>query len=365
MPTSEPIGPKPLRPRRNAYVTSKKPKSALLAVALLVAACGGTGTATTAPSAGAPSSGTADCTPVTGDDIPIGFAEVTLQSPFYVELVEAAQAEAEALGYDMTMLDANGDVAKQNKDVQDLITKGIKALILNPANPEAVQPSIDAAKAEGIKVITVDRPVASGADVHVGRDNVKMGQVVGEEANRLLASGGKVIEIQGDAGGIVMQNRRDGFEGAIAGSSSINLVQGPYAEYIRANAVKAMQDLLTANPDVKLVYSHNDDMSLGAAQVMDAAGVSGVYVTGVDGLMESLRMMAEGKYHATSLNDPQYLGRLTVQAADRLLKCQATAATIDAGTTLVTPENVDGFLGDTLFAKYEPEIDWATGQPKP
>ncbi len=40
----------------------------------------------------------------------------------------------------MTMLDANGDVAKQNKDVQDLITKGIKALILNPANPEAVQP---------------------------------------------------------------------------------------------------------------------------------------------------------------------------------------------------------------------------------
>jgi ribose transport system substrate-binding protein len=344
-------------------VTSKKPKLALLAVALLVAACGNTGTATTAPSADG-NGGTADCTPVTGDNIPIGFAEVTLQSPFYVELVEAAQAEAEKLGYDMTMLDANGDVAKQNKDVQDLITKGIKALILNPANPEAVQPSIDAAKAEGIYVVTVDRPVASGADVHVGRDNVKMGQLVGEEASRLLADGGKVIEIQGDAGGIVMQNRRDGFEGAIAGNSAVDLVQGPYAEYIRANAVKAMQDLLTANPDVKLVYSHNDDMSLGAAQVMDSAGVSGVYVTGVDGLMESLKMMQEGQYHATSLNDPQYLGRLTVQAADRLLKCQATAATIDAGTTLVTPENVDEFVGDTLFAKYEPEIDWATGQPK-
>ena len=346
-------------------ITKKRTVAMLAVVALAVAAC--SSSATPAPATQAPAGSQAaggDCTPVTGSNLPIGFAEVTLQSPFYVELVNAAKAEAEKLGYDMTMLDANGDVAKQNKDVQDLITKGVKALILNPANPEAVQPSIDAAKAAGLKVVTVDRPVASGADVHVGRDNVKMGQLVGEEASRLLADGGKVIEIQGDAGGIVMQNRRDGFEGAIKSNPKITLVQGPYAEYIRANAVKAMQDLLTANPDVKLVYSHNDDMSLGASQVLDSAGVTGVYITGVDGLMESLKAMKEGKYQATSLNDPQYLGRLTVQAVDRLLKCQDTAATIDAGTTLVTPTNVDQYLGDTLFAKYEPEIDWATGQPK-
>lgn len=345
-------------------MTTKKRSIALLAAAVMaVSACSGS-TASSAPTTAASSTGAAACTPVTGANLPIGFSEVTLQSPFYVELVNAATDEAKALGYDMTMIDANGDVAKQNKDIQDLITKGIKVLILNPANPEAVQPSIEAAKAAGIHVVTVDRPVASGAEVHVGRDNVAMGKVVGEEASRLLADGGKVIEIQGDAGGIVMQNRRDGFEGAIASNSKINLVQGPYAEYIRANAVKAMQDLLTANPEVKLVYSHNDDMSLGAAQVLESAGVTGVFITGVDGLMESLKMMEDGKYHATSLNDPQYLGRLTVQAADRLLKCQDTAPTIDAGTTLVTPANVDEFLGDTLFAKYQPEIDWATGKPK-
>lgn len=345
-------------------MTTKKRSIALLAVAVMaVSACGGS-SATTAPATTAPSGGAAACTPVTGTNLPIGFSEVTLQSPFYVELVNAAKEEAKALGYDMTMIDANGDVAKQNKDIQDLITKGIKVLILNPANPEAVQPSIEAAKAAGVYVVTVDRPVASGASVHVGRDNVAMGKVVGEEASRILADGGKVIEIQGDAGGIVMQNRRDGFEAAIASNPKIQLVQGPYAEYVRANAVKAMQDLLTANPDVKLVYSHNDDMSLGASQVLESAGVKGVTITGVDGLMEALKMMKEGTFQATSLNDPQYLGRLTVQAADRLLNCQETAATIDAGTTLVTPANVDQYLGDTLFAKFQPEIDWATGKPK-
>jgi ribose transport system substrate-binding protein len=343
---------------------TKRTIAVLAVLALAVAAC--SSSATTAPASQAPAGSAAAgaCTPITGTNIPIGFAEVTLQSPFYVELVNAAKAEATKLGYDMTMLDANGDVAKQNKDVQDLITKGVKALILNPANPEAVQPSIDAAKAAGLKVVTVDRPVASGSDVHVGRDNTKMGQLVGEEATRLLKDGGKVIEIQGDAGGIVMQNRRDGFEGAIKSNPKITLVQGPYAEYIRANAVKAMQDLLTANPDVKLVYSHNDDMSLGASQVLDSAGVKGVFITGVDGLMESLKAMKTGGYNATALNDPQYLGRLTVQAVDRLLKCQPTASVIDAGTTLVTPANVDKYLGDTLFAKYEPAIDWATGKPQ-
>ena len=349
-------------------ITTKRSLALLAAAVMAVSACSGNA-ATSAPAApataAAPASAAAGaCTPVTGTNLPIGFSEVTLQSPFYVELVNAAKEEAKALGYDMTMLDANGDVAKQNKDIQDLITKGIKVLILNPANPEAVQPSIEAAQAAGIKVVTVDRPVASGANVHVGRDNVVMGKVVGEEATRLLADGGKVIEIQGDAGGIVMQNRRDGFESAIKSNPKITLVQGPYAEYVRANAVKAMQDLLTANPDVKLVYSHNDDMSLGASQVLESAGVKGVAITGVDGLMESLKMMKQGTYQATSLNDPQYLGRLTVQAADRLLKCQQTAATIDAGTTLVTPANVDQYLGDTLFAKFQPEIDWATGKPK-
>ena len=346
-------------------ITKKRTVAMLAVVALAVAAC--SSSATPAPATQAPAGSQAaggDCTPVTGSNLPIGFAEVTLQSPFYVELVNAAKAEAEKLGYDMTMLDANGDVAKQNKDVQDLITKGVKALILNPANPEAVQPSIDAAKAAGLKVVTVDRPVASGADVHVGRDNVKMGNLVGTEASNLLKDGGKVIEIQGDAGGIVMQNRRDGFESAIKSNPKITLVQGPYAEYVRANAVKAMQDLLTANPDVKLVYAHNDDMALGASQVLDNAGVKGVYITGVDGLMEAIKAMKDGKYQATALNDPQYLGRLTVQAADRLLKCQETASKIDAGTTLVTPANADKYIGDTLFAKYEPEIDWSTGQPK-
>ncbi|NWM35076.1 substrate-binding domain-containing protein, partial [Escherichia coli] len=81
------------------------------------------------------------------------------QSPFYVQLKTGAEAAAKAGGDTLVFLDANGDVSKQNNDIQDLITQGVNALIINPVNPDAVVPSLEAAVAAGIPVITVDRSV--------------------------------------------------------------------------------------------------------------------------------------------------------------------------------------------------------------
>ena len=115
------------------------------------------------------------------EGLKIGFSQVTLQSPFYVQLKNGAEAAAKAGGDTLTFLDANGDVTKQNNDIQDLITQGVNAIIINPVNPDAVAPSLEAAKAAGIPVITVDRPInGEGVTAHIGRDNKKMGGIVGQ-----------------------------------------------------------------------------------------------------------------------------------------------------------------------------------------
>lgn len=294
-------------------------------------------------------------------DLKIGFSQVTLQSPFYVQLKNGAEAAAKASGDTLIFLDANGDVSKQNNDIQDLITQGVSAIIINPVNPDAVAPSLDAAAAAGIPVITVDRPVRGGKIVaHVGRDNKAMGKLVGEAVvARLKADGvakARIIEIQGDAGGAVMMDRRDGFHDAIKGSGH-EITEGPYAEYIRANAVTAMQDLLQANPDVKVVYAHNDDMALGALQVLKENNRDDVLVAGVDGLSEALQTMASGgKYVATALNDPQYLGDVTIQVAREAAARKEVPSFVDAGSALVTPENADKFPHSGLFAEYRPQV---------
>jgi ribose transport system substrate-binding protein len=292
------------------------------------------------------------------EDLVIGFSQVTLASPFYVELRDGAQANAEERGHELIFLDADGDETRQNNDVADLITRGVDVIILNPVDPEAVAPALRDAEGAGIPVITVDRPVETGAVAHIGRDNVEMGRAVGEALAEILGEdGGKVIEIQGDAGGIVMRNRRDGFHEAADAYDNIQIVEGPYAEYIRSNAVTAMQDLLEAHSDVAAVYAHNDDMAIGALQVLEDAGREDVLVSGVDGLMEALELMEEGnQFVATSLNDPRYLGAVTIEVAERVAAGESVPEFVDAGTTVVTQETVSDYVGDTLFGVYEPGV---------
>ncbi|EGW35965.1 substrate-binding domain-containing protein [Desulfosporosinus sp. OT] len=313
----------------------------MVSVLIGVAGCGAAKTAETNAPKDAPK------------QVVIGFSQVTLDSPFYVSLMDAAKAEAEAKGAKLVYVDAQNNIEKQNKDIQDLITKGINVLILNPSNPTAVAPSLAAAKQANIPVVTVDRPTDGKVATFVGRDNKKMGELAGKEAVLLLGgegkAKGKIIELQGDAGGKVMMDRRDGFHLAVDKEPGIKVIQGPYCDYTRSKAVKAFQDLLQANPDVNLVYAHNDDMSLGALQVLEQNQLAGkVKIVGVDGLMEAIKAIPTGKYDATVLNDPQLLGKTVVDTALGVLDGKTYDAFIDAGTTLINKDNAAQYINDKL-----------------
>lgn len=288
-------------------------------------------------------------------EITIGFSQPTLESPFYIALADAAKEKAEELGVEIQVVDAQNDIEKQNSDIQTLITNQVDVLLLNPTNPSGVTPSIKAAENADIPIITVDRDVEDDVESYVGRDNEEMGKIAAEEAVELLDGKGKIIEIQGDAGGTVTLARHKGFHEVMDKESEIEVIKGPNSDYIRAEAVSAMQDLLQAHPDVELVYAHNDDMALGAMQVLEKANkLDDVKVVGIDGLMESIKGIDSGKYDATVLNDPKKLGYLAVEAAVELANNENIEAYIDGGTEAVTSDNVSDFLNDDLdFAEID------------
>jgi len=151
-------------------------------------------------------------------------------------------------------------------------------------------------------------------------------------------------------------DRRKGFHEAVEGTG-FKIVEGPYSEYIRANAVTAMQDLLQANPDMKAVVAHNDDMALGAMQVLQEANRKDVLVSGVDGLSEALNAIESGnQYISTSLNDPRYLGDITIQTAREVVAGKKVPSFVDAGTAVVTKDNVKQIKHDGLFGEYRPKV---------
>lgn len=291
----------------------------------------------------------------------IGFSQCTIQSPFYVSLMNAASAKAKEMGARLIYADAQENISKQNADVMDLITRGIDILLLNPVNAGGVAPAINAAKEAGIPIVTVDRPISgSAAKVFVGRKNYDMGKLAGQVAVELLGgpgkAKGKIIEIQGAAGDQVMMDRRDGFHSVVEKEKGVKIIQSPYCDYVRSKAISAFQDLIQTHPDVDLVYAHNDDMALGAVQVLKQNDrLNDVFVVGIDGLMEAIKAIKNGEMNATVLNDPQYLGELAVEVALGILDGKDYPEFVDAGTGLVTTENAADFYNEDLtFASYNP-----------
>lgn len=320
----------------------KKWAAVLLAmlVALVLGACGSEDAEGSSGSSG-------------GEDssVVIGFSQVTLESPFYTSLVDGAKAEAEKAGVELLVVDAQNDIEKQNADIQSLITKGVDVLLINPVNPSAVAPALKAAESAGIPVITVDRATKEEVASYIGRDNEEMGRLAGEKAVELLggeSATGKIIELQGDAGGTVMQARHDGFHESVEKASGIEIIEGPYSDYIRAKAVSSMQDLLQAHPDVKLVYAHNDDMALGALQVLEQSGKSeDVKVVGIDGLMEAVKKIEEGTVQGTVINDPISLGTLAIQTAIKVGNGEEVEKIMNADTGLIDESNVTDYVDDS------------------
>ena len=285
----------------------------------------------------------------------IGFSQATVASPFYTTMVDTAQAYADELGIEIQIVSADEDVTKQTNDINDMIQSGIQCLIVNPVNSEGLATAFQACADANIPVVTVDRLAADGFTAAIVRDNEEMGRMVGEclleELGGAENAQGTILEIQGTAGDQVMMARRDGFESVFENVPGIKIVQSVNCDYARAKAVTATQDLLQANDNVVAIYGHNDDMAVGAAQVCEEKGLTDIKICGVDGLMEAVKMIKEGKYVCTTMNDPATELKVGIDTAIKLIKGEEVDKEVDAGTGLINKDNVDDYVGESDFAE--------------
>lgn len=285
----------------------------------------------------------------------IGFSNCSQDTPFFANMTPIIENYAETKGIQVVSLNADNDIVKQNKDIQDLLSQDIDALIINPVNEDGPSAGIEACNNANVPIITVDKNVKEGYTAWVGRDNIEMGRLVGERLIELLggeSAKGTILEIQGTAGSTTMMNRRDGFHEAIEKIPGLKIIQSSYCDYDRSKAIPATQDLLQANKDVVAIFGHNDDMALGAAQVCAEQGFTDIKVCGVDGLMEAVLQIEEGKYACTASNDPVLLGQTAVDTALKVLNGEKVNEFVDAGTIVIDAENVGDYANK--------ELDFAT-----
>lgn len=265
----------------------------------------------------------------------IALAISTLDNPFFVTLKDGAQKKADELGYKLVVLDSQNDPAKELANVEDLTVRGVKVLLINPTDSEAVGNAVKMANRNKIPVITLDRGAASGKVVsHIASDNVAGGKMAGDFIAQKLGASAKVIQLEGIAGTSAARERGEGFKQAID-AHKFNVLASQPADFDRTKGLNVMENLLASKGDVQAVFAQNDEMALGALRAIKAANKS-VLVVGFDGTDDGVKAVQTGKMAATIAQQPDLIGALGVVTADKILKGKKVEAKIPVDLKVIS-----------------------------
>jgi ribose transport system substrate-binding protein len=279
----------------------------------------------------------------------VGLSWNSAAHPYGAATIRLSKEAAKSFpGMELFVADGRGDPSTQTGQVEDLLARGIDALILSPADAKALAGVAKRAEADGVKVIASDRSVEGDVTTYIGSDNVEAGAVAGKHIVELLKDGGNVVELAGSLGASPTIDRGKGFRDAIKGSK-VKLLDSQAADYDRAKGLKVMEDLLQRYGSGKIdaVFTHNDEMSLGAIQAIKEAGREDeIQVVGIDGQESALKAIEAGDYAASvvyPLPVPEHIIAAAKVCADEELPKR-----IKQESTLVTKENVAEIKGTTF-----------------
>ena len=247
----------------------------------------------------------------------IGFSVSTLNNPFFVTLTEGARSAASEKGVELVVVDAGDDAAKQTSDIEDLVSRNVGVLIVNPVDSDAVAPAVKSAMSQGIKVIAVDRGV-NGVDVdcQIASDNVAGARMATEYLMELVGEGAKVAELQGVPGASATIDRGAGFHQVA--DQSLQVAASQTANFNRAEGMTVMENILQSDGTIKGVFAHNDEMALGAVEAVAASGKD-IKIVGFDATDDAQKAVKDGKMAATVAQKPDKMGETAIGTAVKIM----------------------------------------------
>jgi ribose transport system substrate-binding protein len=320
--------------RSTIRVSGVRLLASLAAGALLLAGCGesntGSGPAVAAGDAQALSL-FKDMTPAGGakevdtnryktdkKKLKIGYIDVGLVNSWRVQALGSAKQMAKKLGVELIATDAGGDATKQISDAEDVLARGVDALLVSPVAPDALAPVIERAYDSGIPVIIWGSDAKTDKYTSkVVADDRYFGEAGGKKLVEDLGGKGKVIMLRGIAGNSVEKARYEGAVSAFAGTG-IQIVGEEYGDWAFDKGKSTMETLLAAHPEIDGVWSSGAAMTRGAIQAFQEAGRPLVPMSG-ENLNGFLKLAAEKNLKTSAPQFPTWQGPEAVKLAVRAL----------------------------------------------
>jgi len=303
-------------------------------------------------------SGSVMCLPEGGiaqkDSYLIGMSQANKGEPWRQAMDDQiAAAAADHPELEVVFADAAQNNAKQVADVENFLQQGIDLLIISPNEAAPLTDVVAKVCAEGVPVIVLDRKVNGDQfTMWIGANNVEIGRRAGEYAANYCEENSlnpcNIIEIRGLEGSTPAKERGDGFREGIAGNPNATIIAQQNADWLREKAIPVSQAMFQANPDVNVVYTHNDPMTEAAIISAQNAGLNmdDMLFIGIDALPTpdgGIRSVLDGRIDVTYVY-PTGGAEAIDYAVQILEEGAAPPAEVVLETEEVVPDNAQQLL---------------------
>jgi ABC-type sugar transport system substrate-binding protein len=278
-----------------------------------------------------------------GEGYKIALLQQHQTNAFQIAVSEAAEAAAEELGVELTMLSADQDAATQISQIEQCVSEGYDAILFEPVDPDGLGYAAKAAADEGVIVINIISACTDWEDYGIAAlscgDNVTAGETEMKEVAELIGGKGNIAILTGPSGDSGGLQRLEGYENVLKDYPDIKQVVEPAdCQWDTASAQATVESWLSAY-DLDAIVCENDGMAVGAG---NAAGAdSGIVITGVDGTPDGFEAIKDGRITGTVSQNGGEMAANGLNAAVLLLKGEELESnTLITMNTWIDAENV-------------------------
>ena len=280
------------------------------------------------------------------DTVKIGFI-TKFPVPFFASMENAAKAYAAAhpgveiiYGQGKSATDIEGQIAL----IEAMVTKGVQGIAITPVDP-TVATTLDKAVAKGVRVVLMDNKIPNwkGQTALATTNNLEAGKIAGGYLKTVLKDGDTLGVLEGVPGVPALDDRVNGMLEGMKGVD-VKIVGKGATDGTEEKGINVAQDILTANPDLKAIYSACGPPAAGAAQAIKNAKLARhVILVGFDFCCGEAEAMTAGIEDASVAQFPTKMSELGVAALVKAIQGETVPVLIDSGAALVTKANMDKF----------------------
>lgn len=267
--------------------------------------------------------------------IVLGFAQVGAESDWRKANSASIKAAADEAGIQLMFIDAQQKPEKQINAIRSFIAHRVDVIAFSPIVETGWEMVLKEAKDAGIPVILTDRTIdkkdESLYEALIGSDFREEGRRAGRwllEKTKEERGEINVVELQGTVGSAPAIDRKAGFEEIIQGHSNIKIIRSESGDFMRSKGYEVMESILKKeNRKIHVVYSHNDDMALGAVKAIEEAGLKPgkeILIVSIDGIKDIFEAMIKGKVNCTvecnPLLGPELMKAVKALATDGVIQ---------------------------------------------